>query len=132
MKNKKNFIIELIILISITISVFIIYKVYRDINDIKPKESDSYQVPNYAQTKNVLIRKDLNDALTIFNIPEQEAIFPERSRYDFYITATDNQIKAVTEIIWLEYDVENKDNPIQLFVLPKVLYMHYYDHLICW
>ncbi len=112
MKKKKNLIVELIVLITIFVSLFIVYYIYKELNDIKPKESDTSSIQNYSQTKIIKIEKDFNDALTIFNIPETDFIVGDNkdNKYDFFITATDNKINTITERITVLYKIQNKDN----------------------
>ena len=100
MKKKKNIIVELIVLITIFASLFIVYYIYKELNDIKPKESDTSSVQNYSQTKIIKIEKDLNDAITTLNIPDLDSIVEGDldNRYDFFITATDNKINTISEI----------------------------------
>ena len=112
MKKKKNIIVELIVLITIFASLFIVYYIYKELNDIKPKESDTSSVQNYSQTKIIKIEKDLNDAITTLNIPDLDSIVEGDldNRYDFFITATDNKINTISEIIVIQYNTQNKDN----------------------
>lgn len=109
MKKKKNLIIEFIILITITISIGIIFYIYKQLSDIKPEESTTNEIPNYSLNKNVKIKKNLSDALTTFNIPEQQFIIEDNSTYDFFIISTDNAINTISELITIEYDIYNSE-----------------------
>ncbi len=103
MKKKKNIIIEIVILITIIASVFIVYYIYKKLSDVIPEASDSYKVINYSQDKYLKLKKDLNE-LSIYKIPEFDKIIVDNSKYDYYLTSTDNYINTITEIIEIRYD----------------------------
>jgi len=105
---KKNIIIEVIVLITIIASIFIIYYIYKKLSDVVPPSSDSYKIVNYSKDKTIKYKKDLTEAF-FYNFPETDKIIYESSSFEYYITATDNLINTITEVITLDYDTTNSE-----------------------
>ena len=80
MKKKKNIILEIIILITIIASVFIVYYIYTKLSNVVPEASDSYKIVNYSQNKYLKYNKDINE-LSIYKIPEFDKVIAEQSKF---------------------------------------------------
>lgn len=103
MKKKKNIIIEIIILLTIIASIITIFYIIYEVNDTVPKESESNQIKNYSKDKHIKIIKDISN-VSIYKVPEMEKIDNESSNYEYIITATDNYINTINEIIDIYYN----------------------------
>ena len=116
LKNKKNIIMELIILITIIASIFTIYYVYNELRNTVPTESESNIIKNYSKNRYIMIQKDLSE-LSKYEIPEPERIVNENSYYQYYITATDNYINTIDEVIEIAYDNNIEEVPLDKDIL---------------
>lgn len=110
MKKKKNIIIEIIILLTIIASIITIFYIIYEVNDTVPKESESNQIKNYSKDKHIKIIKDISN-VSIYKVPEIEKIDNESSNYEYIITATDNYINTINEIIDIYYN-EQIEEPV--------------------
>jgi len=101
-KTKKVKILEILILITIIISlVIVIWLTYSYFNN-KITESTSSNIENYSYNKITLYEEDI-DVLEKYNVPYIDNIDKDNSYYRIYIKSTDNYIKGYTEIIVLYY-----------------------------
>ncbi len=101
-KEKKIKTLELLIMITIILSLAIIstlaYKyLHNDVN-----QSTTYKVIDYSANKITKYKKDLEESY-IYNIPYQEYINKEHSYYNIFVKSTDNIINGLVEIIVINY-----------------------------
>lgn len=102
-KTKKVKILEILILITIIISlVIVIWLTYSYFNN-KITESTSSNIENYSYNKITLYEEDI-DVLEKYNVPYIDNIDKDNSYYRIYIKSTDNYIKGYTEMIVLYYN----------------------------
>lgn len=124
MKKAKHLILEIIILVAITASLIGVYFVYKGLNEIKPEDSTTYETKNYSADKHIVIKKDIAE-LEVYNIPELDKVVNSYCKYNYFITATDNYINTITEIISIKYDTANPEfNPN-----PVINYCNSYDEI---
>ena len=105
--KKKGIFLEIIILITIIASIFIIYYVYKELTNITPENSNSNEIKNYSQNRKHKITKDISE-ISIYNIPELEYI-SEDSKYDYYINSTDGLVVSIDEEITIKYNPYKDD-----------------------
>ena len=119
-KTKKVKILEILILITIIISlVIVIWLTYSYFNN-KVSESTSGNIENYSSDKITLYEEDI-EVLKKYNVPYIENIDKENSYYKIYIKSTDNYIKGYTEIIVLYYNESIEEiNDIEEIVFKEI------------
>lgn len=103
MKNLKLKILEVIILLTIIISIIVIILFAKNALSTTPEVSTSNTIKNYSETK-ISKYSALIEESYIYNIPYIELINPTYSSYNKFITSTDNIINTYTEKILLKYN----------------------------
>lgn len=102
MKTLKIKVLEIIILITICISLVVILIFAKNTLNKEPELSNSNQVQNYSTTRHFKYNSNITDSY-IYQIPFQELINTESSTYNKFITSTDNIINTYTEKISIRY-----------------------------
>lgn len=99
---KKAKILEIIILITIIISIVVILLFAKDVLSKEPKLSNTNEIQNYSKTRIIKYTSTIMDSY-IYEIPYQDSINIDASTYNKYLTATDNIINTFTEKIIIRY-----------------------------
>ncbi len=109
-KKKKIKILEILILITIIISLgTIIWLTYTYFNN-QVAESETNAITDYSYSKITMYQPGL-DKLNDYNLPYINNIDTEKSYYKVFIKSTDNLITGYSEIIYIKYidSIENED-----------------------
>lgn len=99
---KKAKILEIIILITIIISLIVILLFAKDVFSKEPKPSNTNEIQNYSKTRIIKYTSNITDSY-VYEIPYQDFINIDASTYNKYLTATDNIINTFTEKIIIRY-----------------------------
>ena len=108
--KKKIKILEILILITIIISLgTIIWLTYTYFNN-QVAESETNKIVDYSSSKITMYQPGL-DKLSDYNLPYISNIDTENSYYKVFIKSTDNLITGYSEIMYIKYieTIENED-----------------------
>lgn len=109
---KKAKILEIIILITIIISIVVILLFAKDVLSKEPKLSNTNEIQNYSKTRIIKYTSTIIDSY-IYEIPYQDSINIDASTYNKYLTATDNIINTFTEKIIIRYTyLQNEEETV--------------------
>lgn len=102
MKKPKTKYLEIIILVTISISLIVILLIAKNVLSKKPELSNTNEIKNYSQTRIIKYNSNISDSF-IYQIPYQDLIALDQSEFTKYLIATDNIINIYTEKITIKY-----------------------------